>query len=292
VRKLQNLSSSLIEEAVEKTLLYYKLFNSGISLVALHPMLLDMKVSRTQLDDAINSLLVKGIVAVSDDTIYLKKEIGSFYVRKNKTLEAGVIKRSLNLLNKVPFVSAIAFSGGTANYGIENHEDIDLFIITKPFTVYIVYFIIHIASLLLKSRNILCINYLIDEKEIQIRLLQDMFTAHQIVALKPFKNENIMHHFLSSNDWISTHFPNYFIPERQDHKSSALYLFFKPFNLILKSIYRLLYKKYVRSTNKDSVILSEHIIKLHTNDYHFKVMDEFQNQWKKYVIEKQNVSFT
>ena len=287
-----NLTEAHIEEAIEKTLLYYKLFNSGVSLYALHSFLLDQQVTAQQLDSAIQSLLQKKKVLISNDTIFLDKEINSIYNRKNQRLNNRLTKKLLKLLKNIPFISAIAFSGGTANYGIENHEDIDLFIITKPYSVYIVYFMIHIASLLFRSRKILCINYLIDETALEIRIQRDLFTAHQIIALKPFKNETFLHHFLSNNDWVNNHYPNFVIPQSKDHKSSSLYLFFRPFNSILNRFYRLRYKKYFDNSNPASVVLSEHIIKLHTNDYRLKVINEFHHQWNKYIVEKNKVSFS
>jgi len=281
-----------IEEAVEKTLLYYKLFNSGISENLLHSFLLDCKVSRDELDDVVKSLLDKKTVGISDGIVYLNKKIESFYKPKPLINNVRPTKKLLRLLRRMPFISAIAFSGGTANYGLENHDDIDLFIITKPFTVYIVYFLIHVASLLLKSRKILCINYLVDETALQIRIQRDLFTANQIIALKPFKNESFLHYFLNNNNWIVGHYPNYSIPETNHTGSSGIYSAFRPLNYLIRLLYRFRYKQYLLRLEEGSVILSESIIKLHTTDYRSKIIREFHKQWNRYTSEKQKVPLT
>ena len=289
---MSDISKNDIEEAIEKTLLYYKLFNSGINLEILHYFLLEQKVSKGELSKALESLIDKKKIVISDEMIYLNKEIETFYNRKNKTVDSKLTQKLLNVLNKVPFVSAIAFSGGTANYGLENHEDIDLFIITKPFTVYVVYLIIHIISLIYRSRKILCINYLVDEKAIQIQLQRDLFTAHQIIALKPFKNADYLRYFLSSNDWVKKHYPNFIIPDTKRLPSSLLYSLFRPFNILINLLYRFRYNKYLVLSKDGSVVLDEHVIKLHTNDYRIKIINEFHNQWKRYSIERNKIVIT
>jgi len=289
---LSDIFNNDIEKAVEKTLLYYKLFNSGVNLHVLHTFLLEQKVSKHELDKTVKSLLDKEKILISDDMIYLNKEIETLYTRKNKPINSKLTQKLLNLLNRVPFVSAIAFSGGTANYGIENHEDIDLFIITKPYTVYIVYLIIHVISLIFRSRKILCVNYLVDEKAIQIQLQRDLFTAHQIIALKPFKNADYLRYFLSSNDWVKKHYPNFIIPESKRLQSSFLYSFFRPFNIMIYFLYRFHYKKYLALAKDGSVLLDEHVIKLHTNDYRMKVINEFHKEWNRYSIERNKIFIT
>jgi len=278
-----------IQKALEKTLLYSKLFNSGVKINELHSFLLEREVTKEQLESAIKSLLAKNLIYINEGTVILNRKIELFYTRKNKTINVNLISKLLKILQQIPFISTIAFSGGTANYGIENHEDIDLFIITKPYTVYIVYFIIHITALLLKSREIVCTNYLIDEKEIQIKQQHDLYTANQIITLVPFKNKSFLNHFLNRNEWVKSHYPNYTTPESMRYKKSALFIIFRPFNLIFKFLYRFRYKKYLNQSNNSEIILSEHIIKLHTHDYRLKVLNEFQKQWDKYINEKNDV---
>ncbi|MGE5399634.1 MAG: glycosyltransferase family 4 protein [Ignavibacteriales bacterium] len=282
-----NASQTEVETAVQKTLLYYKLFNSGLSVDILYSYLLNLKVTRHQLNNAIVSLLKKNIISISENILCLNTEINKFYIRKNNSPDRKLTERLLRLLKNVPFITAIAFSGGTANYGLENHDDIDLFIITRPFTVYIVYMLIHFISLVLKSRNVLCVNYLVDENAAEIKIQRDLFTAHQIIALKPFKNEKYFNYFLYINSWILDYYPNYIIPELVSQRSSPLYNLFRPFNWVLWKLYRMWYKQIINSADEESVILTCDIMKLHTNNYRKKVVAEFETQWAEYLNRKE-----
>ncbi len=274
------------ETAIEKTLLYYKLFNSGICNNLLHQFLIGKHVSGNELDAAVSSLLSKGIVFQYDNLIQLNIDDIKFYTRTKHKLDKNISYKLLQFINKTPFISSVAFSGGTANYGLLNHEDIDLFIITKPYTVYIVYFILHIYSLLMKSRKILCMNYLVDEKAMYINTNQDIYTAHQIISLKPYKNKLLINQFLNENRWVNNYYPNFHIPKSEKNQDSSFYLLISPLNSLIKLIYRKWYKKYLTTGFNSSVVLTEHVIKLHTKDYRSSVIEEFEHQWEKYSRRK------
>lgn len=286
-----NASQTEVETAVQKTLLYYKLFNGGLNYDLLFQLLLDIKVTRQQLNDAIASLLEKNIISISENILFLNIKINYFYTPKSKSPDNKLTERLLRILKKIPFITAIAFSGGTAIYGLDNHDDIDLFIITKPFTVYIVYALIHIISLALKSRNILCVNYLIDENAVEINIHRDIFTAQQIIALKPFKNRDYFNYFLYRNSWILDYYPNYNITEHTFRSYSRWYNILRPINWILEKLYRRRYKNIIDLAGDKSIVLTSNIMKLHTNNYRRKVITEFENQWSEYLYRKEKLNF-
>jgi hypothetical protein len=193
-------------------------------------------------------------------------------------------RKALKVVNSIPFISSIAFSGGTAHYGIDNHNDIDLFIIARTNTIYIVYAMIHLLSLLLKVRKELCANYLIDESQMEINNLRDFYTAHQIISLTPMKNEEKLHQFFICNSWVKIFFPN-FIIKKVEPETYSENIFLKPLNIIIKLFYLTIYRKQIRRFD-NSVILSDHTIKLHTNDNRQKITNEFFHAWKNY---RQNI---
>ena len=281
---------SNVETAVEKTLLYYKIFNSGIEEKKLHPFLMEEHATSKQVNKAVDSLITRGTIYRKGDFLYLNYPAIPFYSKKNNGPNQKTVQMLLKFLKIVPFISSIAFSGGTAIYGPGNHDDIDLFIIAKPFTVYIVYVIIHIFSFLLKSRRILCTNYLIDEKALPVNVNRDIYTAHQIITLRPYKNESMMINFLNENKWVLRHYPNFEILQQQVYEISRLHILLSPINKILEKLYRIWYRKYIRLSRNNSVILKTHVIKLHTNDYRDKVITEFIKQWDRYNRSKSEKS--
>lgn len=283
IHAVGDVSKPEVETAVERTLLYYKLFDGGIRGEALHAFLLDLEVTPGQLDHAVCALIDRGIVSCDNATLCLKADICPFYVRKPRSLDGERSRQLLAVLRALPFITAIAFSGGTANYGLDRHDDIDLFIVTKPFTVYLVYLMIHVISLVTRSRHILCINYLVDEQAAEITINRDLYTAHQIIALKSYKNDHYLRHFLHTNAWVTHHYPNFPMPGDNGYRGgSIVYALFRPINWALRMLYRRWYRITIQESNESSIVLSEHVMKLHTRDYRAKVISEFETRWQEY----------
>ncbi len=288
--KLNNNIST--EEALEKTLLYANLFNSGVRKKELHKFLFEKKTIENDLDDALEKLAAQNKIYFRDDRVYLKNGKISFYENKNDNISKKKIKKLLNFLKRIPFISNASFSGGTANYGIENHDDIDLFIITKPYTVYLVYVMIHLYSLLTKSRSYFCANFLIDEKEISINYQYDFYTAHQIISLVPVKNEKMLHFFFHANKWVKDFFPNFVINNGFKKPDSKMFVVFKPVNKLLHFFYKRLYKDSLKKSANNSLKLTENIIKLHTVDHRIKILNRFEKEWNEYKIRNGNKIIT
>ena len=271
------------EEALIKTLVYSGMFNTGIKKDKIHGQLFDKEITKEALDRIIKKYLAENIIIETNGYLKLNYESDSFYDIHKGRIGQKKLKRLLGFLNRLPFISLIAFSGGTTHYGIENHDDIDLFIISKPYTLYIVYFIIHIFSFVLRARKVLCANYLIDEANLEIGQNYDLYTAHQIVTLKGFRNEKMLSQFYSRNSWVKTFFPNFSIIQGNYTPPGRAYYLIKPFNWILMSLYKIRYRKLLeaKSVNR-SIVITEKCLKLHSHDNRGKIMNKFQQKWKDY----------
>ncbi len=283
------------EEAIEKTLLYSHLFNGGLHKKDLFTYLFDIKINEEQFEKALSGLILSNRIYLNNDNVSLNYRNINIYKKENKELGKRKITKSLKIIKIIPFISCICFSGGTANYGIENHNDIDLFIITKPHSLYLVYLIIHILSKIFKLRKQLCANFLIDETAMEIKEQHDYYTAHQIVFLVPFKNSGLLNLFRKYNSWTKDFFPNYeqifsnqIPPEKKPYN---FYLLLKPVNILFKNFYRLLYRNYLKKDFKGAVKLDDNCIKLYTNDHRIKIMEAFNKEWKEYLKVKRSIIY-
>ncbi len=272
------------EEAVEKTLLYSGLFNSGINKAYLHQSIFDVKMNEEELERILLKLYLQNKIYFRNDSVFLNYS-SSLRNRSNKIPNHSKNKKALRLLGFIPFISSASLSGGTVHYGYENHNDIDLFIITKPNALYIVYALIHVFSLFFKVREELCANYLIDERVMEIKYPHDFYTAHQIISLRAIKNKKLLDCFFNQNNWIKEYFPN-FSWEKTDLDKQAKNIFLTPLNKIIKFFYRTIYrKKLSESKNNNSIKLEELCIKLHTNDNRSRITKEFFKAMKDYKAE-------
>ncbi len=277
------------EEALEKTLIYSSLFNSGIRNEKLHQQIFDLCMTKKDMNNTLLCLSSQGIVKQHGGFTFLNNAEAGYYKIKSGTKKIDKLKliRLLRFLKKIPFISSISFSGGTTHYGAENHDDLDLFIISKPYTVYIVYLIIHVYSLIFKARKELCANYLIDETNLEINHSYDPYTAHQIISLQAFKNCKLLNRFWKENEWVKNFFPNFEIKNERYKKPVKIYIVFKPLNKILLFCYRYFYRQQLlKLEQNNSLKLNEHCIKLHTNDHSTKIIAEFEKVWKDYCCNK------
>jgi glycosyltransferase involved in cell wall biosynthesis len=278
------------EEAIEKTLLYSHLFNGGLHKKDLHKFLFDVKINEDQFEKALANLNRLNKINLKNDNVSLNYKNIKIYNRIQKKIEGKEIKKSLRIIKNIPFISCICFSGGTANYGIENHDDIDLFIITKPNSIFIVYLLIHVLSKIFNLRKILCANFLIDETNLEIKGQHDYYTAHQIVSLIPFRNAEMLNRFKQNNNWIKSFFPNFEYENTDAKISGEFYFLLKPLNKLLKYFYRFLYKENVERDSSDSIKLEEKCIKLYTNDHRIKILYAFSKEWRNYLETKMPVT--
>jgi hypothetical protein len=273
------------EEAVEKTLLYSALFNSGIRKEYLHRTIYDVEMNKEELERILLKLYLQNKIYFRDDIAFLNQTYPPHYKTEAKSNYIKN-KRALKIINLIPFISSVSLSGGAAHYGYDNHNDIDLFIITKPNALYIVYALIHTFSLIFGVRKELCANYLIDERGMEIKYSHDFYTAHQIISLKSIKNKNLLDCFFEQNKWIKNHFPN-FSWENSEKSKPAKNFFLIPVNKTLKLLYRFIYRRQLKENqNKISIMLDELSIKLHTNDNRQRITKEFSNAWKGYREER------
>ena len=269
------------EEAVEKTLLYSSLFNSGINKEHFHKSVFDVEMNKEELERVLLKLYIQNKIYFKDDTVFLNYTSPLNNKPKAKANQLKN-KKALRLLDFIPFISSASLSGGTAHYGYENHNDIDLFIITKPNAIYIVYAFIHVLSLLFRVRKELCANYLIDERCMEIKNPHDFYTAHQIISLKAIKNKKLLNCFFNQNNWVKKYFPN-FSWEKADKNELTKNISLTPLNKTIKFFYRFIYrKKLLENQDNNSVKLEELYIKLHTNDNRRRITEEFFNAWKDY----------
>ena len=271
------------EEALQKTLVYSGMFNSGMSAEKIHTQLFDKEIDSQELQETILRYKTGNILWEQNGYLFLTNQINGFYRKSSKKIDKIKLRKLLNFLQKAPLISSIAFSGGTTHYGLENHEDIDLFIIAKPYTTYIVYFILHIYSKLFNARKELCANFLIDETQLEISISYDFYTAHQIVSLSAFKNEKMLNRFWNANSWIKNFFPNFTIKPQAYSGAGKIYNLLRPLNFLLYLIYKWLYHKRVLGGDiNGSLVLTENCMKLHTNDNRYKIIREFGTLWREF----------
>lgn len=150
---------------------------------------------------------------------------GGFYALQNK--EALAVKRIkgnqraqkmlvtahrvARLLYYFPYVRGIGISGSLSKNFAGDKADIDLFIITCANRLWIARTAMHLLkklSYLLGKQHWFCMNYYIDEEALKIQE-QNIFTATELITLKPVCGNGAIGHFFKANNWVQHYYPSY-----------------------------------------------------------------------------------
>lgn len=187
-------------------------------------------------------------------------------------------RRYLSIIARIPWIKYVALTGANAFESCQTRDDVDLFLITKSNRLWICYLALVLFSKAIRKRDTLCINYLVDERNLHIRQ-HDYYTAVQILQMIPLFDNDFNKKIIEDNRWIFDFLPNacpelakdrfyllrngYHKPENNAEQSG----FFARLNRVIYEKYnRRLSAKYPREFGK-GIILGEGLAKLNRIDH-------------------------
>jgi hypothetical protein len=192
-------------------------------------------------------------------------------------------RRILSTLSRLPFVRMVALSGSLAHLNAEGSADLDLFMITAPRRVWSVTLAVLVVSRLMGWRRHLCLNYVVSERRMKI-VPEDLFTANQIVHLKPMFGARVFDRFVKANGFVRIHYPNFELPAAAGDDQPATIvervLSAGPAQLgeqLARAIYgRHLRRKASTWQSRDEVRLEAECLKLHTSSHRAATLARFE----------------
>jgi len=122
-------------------------------------------------------------------------------------------RKHLKWIVRIPWVRYVALTGANAFESCNADDDVDLFIVTAPNRLWLTYGIIVMVSHVLKVRKKLCVNFLLDESNLNLSQ-QNYFTAVQIVQMQSVINHSFKNRFVQENRWIYRILPNARVEEQ------------------------------------------------------------------------------
>jgi predicted nucleotidyltransferase len=132
--------------------------------------------------------------------------------RKGNILAAEQMKTAAKVarfLSGFPYVKGIAVSGSLSKDFASEQSDIDLFIVTEANRLWIARTCMHLykkITFLTGRQKRYCMNYYVDEAGLEIAE-KNIFTAIEIVTLKPMQGRTVLDGFMADNEWIKKYFP-------------------------------------------------------------------------------------
>lgn len=155
--------------------------------------------------DAKKCFAYKEYISISKDVERLVKNRLEKEKRANGYLPK--LKSYAKLISKFPFVKGLAVSGSLSKNVMHDDGDIDYFIITQKNRLWLcrTLLILFKKVFLLNSRKYFCVNYFIDEENLEIQD-KNIFTAIELTYILPIYNSEMISLFLEKNNWVKKEF--------------------------------------------------------------------------------------
>jgi hypothetical protein len=201
------------ERAIARSVLYASLFDYPLTLAQLRQSLIESALTPTEILSAVaRSAALQALVAYRDGFFFpaghhdLVSERRCREARSHACLESH--RTLLSLICALPYVRMVALSGSIAHLNLEGSGDLDLFIVTRGRRVWTVTVAVILLAKLLGRRRTLCANYVLADTQLQMDQ-EDLFTASQIIHLKPLAGGAVYDRMVAQNPFIRRFYPNF-----------------------------------------------------------------------------------
>jgi hypothetical protein len=276
------------ERAVVQSVLYAALFDYPLTASQLREALIGASADEATLLRWFNgSAFLQATVEYSNGFFFPRGRRDLLHTRSRREATSRALLESvaepLAVITKMPFVRMVALSGSLAHLNADADADLDLFVITCPGRVWTTTVVTLAVARLLGWRRRLCLNYVISERALWIAPA-DLFSANQIVHLRPLTGEGTYRRFLDANRFVERFYPN-FVPrpvERRAEGRSWLELLLQyTVGPILEPACRFVYRAHLKRhahtwKSHDQVRLDPECLKLHTQSHRREVMERFE----------------
>src|SRR5262249_27118863 len=102
----------------------------------------------------------------------------------------------------------VALSGSIAHLNLDGAGDLDLFIVTRGRHLWRLTVAVVLIAKLLRRRRTTCANFVLADSALALDQ-QDLFSASQIIHLKPLVGEAMYRRFVAANPFVSRFYPNF-----------------------------------------------------------------------------------
>ncbi len=196
--------------AVVRTLSYFDIFQHPLTREEL---LRFCPLPAEDVDTSLAALRMEGLVHVLDGHYALHPLQAQLRQRReNEKRAEGRMSKAIRMsrfIGGFPFVRGVMLSGSMSKGVLAVDGDIDYFVITAPGRLWVArtLLIAYKKLFLLNSRRDFCVNYFVDTDHLAIED-RNLFTATEVVTLKPTFGKATCEAFFAANGWAFDHFPN------------------------------------------------------------------------------------
>lgn len=228
---IKSASDQKVEMAIIKTLVYAEIFSYPLTFPQLwQRLIIDQPISQKRLKQALAALVKKGTVAKKKKYFFLPGKTNLLQKRaKREKISAKkkkIAQKAAFWLSFVPTLKAVVLTGNVAAGNADWNDDIDLFLITAPGTLWLTRLSLYLwlkftkpfSGLQLRApgqpetKNSLCLNLILDQA--CLRLPPDkrnLFVAYEIAQSQVlWQKGGVFASFLAANKfWLKKYLANF-----------------------------------------------------------------------------------
>lgn len=225
---------------------------------------------------------------------------------KNKMLTAGYVA---NFLKLIPCIQLVGVTGGLSASNVKAGDDIDLFIIVYPNTIWISRLLVTIIVELVSRRrhpadtevgNKICLNMFMSSGLLALSINErDLYSAHEVLQMIPlWERDKVYLNFIKENFWAEKFLPNYWMNKQSELKVRYKYRFntgfmsavltkLRIFMIILCRIINPLMGKFqiwYMKNKRTSEVVSEDLLRFHPQDMRGLIRRRLRNRLRNFKI--------
>jgi hypothetical protein len=200
------------EFAIVRSVIYASLFDYPLTLDQLHQTLIESDQTPSEiLSTYRNSARVQCVVDYSDGFFFPVGSADLIAERRHREARSRAFlhhyRHVLRVITALPFTRMVALSGSVAHLNLERGGDLDLFIVTRGRRVWTVTVAALLITRLLRRRRVVCVNFIVADSHLVLDQ-QDLFTANQVIHLKPLAGAEVLDDFVAANPFVRKFYPN------------------------------------------------------------------------------------
>lgn len=205
---------SPLSKSILKTLLYFDIFQYPLTTSEIFAHLTTNHVTVDHVATELKRLSNLSIISPISDfySVHDNPMLGSRRTKGNQMAQQSLTlaRRQARLISKFPFVRAVMASGSLSKDYMDEHSDIDFFVITKPNRLWIarMLLVLYKKIFLFNSHKYFCTNYFIDENHLEIEE-KNIFTATELATLIPLYGKEYYSQLITANSWLKNYLPNH-----------------------------------------------------------------------------------
>ena len=286
-----------LAEEVIKTLLYFDIFLYPLTAQEIFGFLGVDGCTPEDVTDSLSNLAEKELVFRFGDFYSLHPDQKNIRRRIKGNREAEkwlkIAEKKARFIAMFPFVQGVMASGSLSKGYMDEHSDLDFFIVTAPNRLWIArtLLVLYKRIFLFNSHKLFCVNYFVDNLHLEIEE-KNIFTATELATLIPLYNHGCYESLLASNRWVLDFFPHFkaktspTLHKALQHKFRKIpELFLNPFSATLDKFFmritlRRWNKIYAQKFEKNDFDIAfktrRYVSKNHPNYYQKKILDLYQ----------------